>query len=306
MEADVLTLLPPRGLDQSILLAVLIGLFVLLSLTEWFGWVFAGLVVPGYLASVYVMSLGAGLAVSFEAIVTFLLAKFVTGFVSRTEAGTQFFGRERFFLIVLLSVIVRQNSEIWLLPTVAPWIDAWFGTTFAAERQLASIGLVLVPLTANMFWKLNVPRGVFQIGVPVFITYALLTYVFLPYTNLSYSTLELTYEDAALNFLASPKAYLILLSGAFLASRFNLTYGWDFNGILVPALLSLTWMDPQRIATTVAEALVLLYTAKVFTTLPGIRTLNFEGPRKVVLVFTIGFLLKYAFSWAIGDYSPTQ
>lgn len=306
MEADVLNLLPPRGLDQSILLAVLIGLYILLFFTECFGWVFAGMVVPGYLASVFIMSLGAGIAVTFEAIVTIIVAKGVTKFVSKTEAGTQFFGRERFFLIVLVSVVVRQNSEIWLLPAVAPWVDAWFETTLAAERGLASIGLVLVPLTANMFWKLSIPRGVVQIGVPVAFVYILLVWVLLPYTNLSYSTLELTYENAALDFLASPKAYLILLVGAYLASRFNLNYGWDYNGILVPALLSLTWMDPIRILTTVIEALLLLYATIGFLKLPPVRTLNFEGPRKVVLVFTIGFVIKYAFSWWIGDRLPTQ
>lgn len=306
MEADVLTLLPPRGLDQSILLAVLMGLLVLLFLTECFGWVFAGLVVPGYLASIFVMSVGAGIAVLFEGVVTFLIARALTTFVSKSEAGTQFFGRERFFVIVLVSVVVRQNSEIWLLPTIAPYIDQVFGTTFAAQRQLASIGLVLVPLTANMFWKHTLTRGLMQVGVPVAITYALLYFLVLPYTNLSYSSLELTYENTALDFLASPKAYIILLVGAYLASRFNLTYGWDYNGILVPALLSLTWMEPMRILTTVIEALILLYAAELFMKLPHIRTFNFEGPRKVVVVFVIGFLLKYSFSWGIGDYAPTQ
>ena len=37
----------PQGVDASILPAVLVGLFVLLFLTETFGWVFAGLIVPG-------------------------------------------------------------------------------------------------------------------------------------------------------------------------------------------------------------------------------------------------------------------
>ena len=38
----VLELLPARGLDQSMLLPVLIGLLVVLFFTEVFGWVFAG------------------------------------------------------------------------------------------------------------------------------------------------------------------------------------------------------------------------------------------------------------------------
>jgi hypothetical protein len=49
-DPGVLHLFPERGLDQSILVAVLVGIWVLLFFTEVFGWVWAGLVVPGYLA----------------------------------------------------------------------------------------------------------------------------------------------------------------------------------------------------------------------------------------------------------------
>ncbi len=52
----VFELLPARGLDQSMLLPVLIGLLLVLFFTEAFGWVFAGAIVPGYLASVFIIS----------------------------------------------------------------------------------------------------------------------------------------------------------------------------------------------------------------------------------------------------------
>ena len=64
----VLELLPHRGLDQSILLAVLVGLVTLLALTEAFGWVFVGLVIPGYLASIFVIQPLSGFAVVFESL----------------------------------------------------------------------------------------------------------------------------------------------------------------------------------------------------------------------------------------------
>lgn len=304
MKIAVFTLLP-GGLDQSILLAVLAGLIVLLFLTECYGWVFAGLVVPGYLASVYAMSFFAGVAVTVEAMLTFVIARFLSTVISRAGAGTQFFGRERFFLIVLASVVVRQNSELWLLPTVATQVDVWFDTTLEAERQLSSIGLVLVPLAANMFWKLDLRRGLVQLAVPTLLTYAVLTLLLLPYTNLSYASLELTYEDTALDFLASPKAYIIILATAYTASRFNLLYGWDYNGILVPALLALVWAEPLRIAVTVIEAIVLVYVVRAALLLPLLRTANLEGPRKIVTVFILGFGLKLLVSWIFGDDAPT-
>ena len=45
MEGEVLQLLPARGLDRSLLLAVLTGLWLLWFFVERLGWVFSGLVV---------------------------------------------------------------------------------------------------------------------------------------------------------------------------------------------------------------------------------------------------------------------
>jgi gamma-polyglutamate biosynthesis protein CapC len=204
----------------------------------------------------------------------------------------------------LASVLVRAVSEVWLLPVVGEALDARFGTTFSLERSLHSIGLVLVPLTANAFWKLKLRRGLIQVGVPVFITYAVLRWVLLPMTNLSFGSLELTYEDVARDFLSSPKAYIILLTTALIAARFNLLYGWDFNGILVPALLAVTWVAPGKVLATIAEVLILVAGCKALLSLPGLRTLNLEGPRKTVLVFTLGFALKWVAGWILGGKLP--
>src|SRR5262249_6380614 len=131
-------------------------------------------------------------------------------------------------------------------------------------------------------------------------TYALLTFVLLPYTNLSFARLEITYENVALDFLASPKAYILLLIGAFIASRWNLIYGWDYAGILVPALLSLAWLSPARPATTMIVTFALVVLVRGLMLVPGFRTMNLEGPRKVALVFTVSFLLKWGLGWVVG------
>ncbi len=294
----------PHGVDSSILPAVLVGVFVLLFLTESFGWVFAGLIVPGYLASVFVFSPAAGVTVVLEAVLTFVVARAISQAFSRTGAGVEFFGRDRFFLLLVVGIVVRQVCEFWALPTTARLLDEQFGTTLVLDQSLAGIGLVLVPITANSFWKLDVRRGLWQVAVPTLITYVVVAYVLLPYTNLSYAHQELTYEDAALDFASSPKVYLILLSGAYFASRYNLDYGWDYNGILVPGLLALTWFEPMRLVATLAEALLLLVLARGVVRLPWVRTLNLEGPRRIAFVFTLGVLLRGLVSVVVGHRSP--
>ncbi len=298
-EDGILQILPPRGLDQSILLAVLVGMGFLVFLTEAFGWVFVGLVVPGYLASVAIIQPVSALAVGFESIITYLLVRIISEWIARIQVWSPFFGRERFLLIVLISVAVRQNSQIWLLPGILRWTDAEFGTEFYTDLDFYSIGLVLIPLTANMFWKLGLVRGLLQVAVPTSATYALLALVLLPYTNLSFANLALTYENVALDFLGSPKAYIILLCGTFIAARYNVLYGWDYNGILVPSLMALSWFTPKAVVITLIEAMVLFAATRAFTMLPVIRTLNLEGPRKITLVFFVGFLLKYIGGWTL-------
>lgn len=296
---------PDRGLDQSILVAVLIGVYVILFFTEIFGWVWAGLVVPGYLASVFAVAPSSGVAVCIEAIATFALSRLLSDLLSRFTGWSAFFGRERFFIIVLISVLVRQSSELWLLPDIITLLNTHAGTAFDPHHQFASIGLVLVPLLANMFWKLTLPRGVFQIGTTVLLTYGVLALVLLPHTNLSFASFESTYEDVALDFLGSPKAYIILLTTAYIAAHGNLMYGWDYNGILVPSLLALTWFTPKALVVSLAEAVLLVFATKAFVKLPKLRDLNLEGPRKLATVFTVGFLLKYLAGWVVSLWVPS-
>ncbi len=297
---DLITLFPPHGVDQTIHVAILIGVLLLLGLTEAFGWVFSGLVVPGYLASLFVLEPASGATVMVEAVLTFVVAKLLSHAAPRSGAWSLFFGRERFLLLIFISIAVRQASELWLVPDALRLVDEQLGTTHRLTRTFSSVGLVLVPLTANMFWKLDLRRGLVQVAVPTALTFALLAYVLLPYTNLSFARLEITYENVALDFMSSPKAYMLLIAGAYLASRWNLLYGWDYAGILVPALLALAWLSPARLVTTFAETLALVLLVRAIVLVPGFRTMNLEGPRKVALVFTVSFLLKWGLGWVVG------
>lgn len=300
----VFELLPARGLDQSMLLPVLVGLMVVLLCTETLGWVFAGAVVPGYLASVLIIQPVTGGIVVFESLVTLGVSAALAKGLSKTDVWTRFFGRERFFLILVVSLIVRMHDHAWFAPWAIGEIDELFKTQFETQQEFYSVGLVLVPLTANMLWKPALHRGLAQLAIQVGITFALVSFVLLPYTNLSLSSVELTYENAAINFVGHAKAHIILLTAALLAAQFNLSYGWDFNGILVPALLAMLWLTPLKLCATLGEAVIVLYLTKGFLRLPVIRHLDFEGPRKIVLVFTLAFLWKVGLGFSLAPWFP--
>ena len=304
MNHFVIELLPARGLDQSMLLPVLIGLLVVLFFTETFGWVFAGAIVPGYLASVLIIQPVTGAIVIFESLLTLAIAAGLAKGLSETDAWTRFFGRERFFLILAVSLIVRVHDHAWFAPWAIATLDAKLGTTLETQQEFYSVGLVLVPLTANMLWKPAIHRGLLQLGVQVAITYLIVLYVLLPYTNLTLSSVELTYENAAINFVGHAKAHIILLTAALLAAQFNLTYGWDFNGILVPALLAMLWLTPLKLIATLGEAIAVVYLVRGFLRLPLIRHMDFAGPRKIALVFTLAFVWKVALGFAIAPLFP--
>lgn len=281
-------LFPASGVDQAVLVPVFLGVLVVWAFTEWFGWVFAGLVVPGYLASVAILHpIGAVLDVV-EAVITFGVARAIGELLPRTGLSSRVFGRERFLLIVLVSIVVRIAIEGVLLPAIAPRATWAF-----------SIGLVVVPLAANACWKTGLVRGAFQIAVCTTIVWALLRFVLLPCTNLSIHGFALATANVAAGFLATPRLYIVLVTGAVLASIANVRWGWDFNGILVPALLALVVAEPARLVATVVEALVVYAIGSV-----AARRIRLEGPRRTVFFFAVDFALRFAFAHVVGNAIP--
>lgn len=301
--ADLLFAIP-RGLEQSILLAVLIGFLVTFVLVESFGWVFVGVVIPGYLASVLAIQPAAGLAVLLDSVLTYWVAKLFEQALGRSGASSEFFGRERFFLLVVASVFVRQHTQTWLWALVFEGGSPWLYLSASFQRGFSSIGIVLVPLMANLLWKLDLRRGAWQMAMTTLVTYAVLAWWLLPDTTLSYSALELSYEDTAIDFVGNAKAYIIFLCTAYIASQLNLYYGWDFNGILVPALLGLLWFHPGKLLATVGEAIVVYLVTLRLPRAPLLRSLTIEGPRRLALVFLTSVLLKWIIGWLVGDSLP--
>ena len=289
---DILEIFPSNGLDRSILAPVLLGLGFLAFFAETLGWPFVGLVVPGYLASIWTTAPVTAATVIGESVCTYWLARAIGQWIPRTGAWSAFFGRERFFLLIISSVFIRLVSEGYALPTLAEYYR------FRHASELYSLGLVLVPLMANSFWNVGFMRGVFFSGVSTSLTYLVLNYLLLPHTNLSLSRFELTYESVALDFLQAGKAYLIILAGALLAARSNILYGWDFNGVLVPGLLAIAWYSPLKLVTTLGEAVIVAFLAQQAVRLPPLSRQLVEGPRRIVLAFVIGFSLKICIGYA--------
>ncbi|MEZ4255922.1 MAG: poly-gamma-glutamate biosynthesis protein PgsC/CapC [Polyangiales bacterium] len=283
-----LPIFPTNGFDTSILTPVLVGMGFLAIFAETLGWPFVGLVVPGYIAAVAIAAPASAITILAESFATFFLSRVVGIWIPESGAWTTFFGRERFFLLILSSVVVRLASEGFVLPYLA----AKFGFGYASE--LYSIGLVLVPLVANAFWNIGFARGLWQMAVVTGLTFLVIKWVLLPGTNLTLSRFELTYESVALDFLASSKAYVILLAGTMLAARSNVRFGWDFNGILVPGLLTVAWYDPVKLVSTFVEAFIVAWLARKVVGLPIFQRALIEGPLLTVLVFIVGYLVKYS------------
>src|SRR5260221_3734850 len=215
---------PENGLDRSLHVPVLIGLLLISFFAETLGWTYAGLVVPGYLASVFVAATVTGALVVTEAVLTYLLTALVGLWLPKTGAWSSPFGRERFFLFIVTAILVRLAVEGNLLP----WLSSRY--EFSHSRELYSLGLVLVPLLANAFWNAGLLNAVPRVGFITFMTFACVKWILLPHTNFTISRFAIANEAVSLAFLESPHAHIILLIGALLGARNNLLYGWDYNG----------------------------------------------------------------------------
>lgn len=291
---------PAYGLENSLLTAILVGLYIRFFFTEWLGWVFSGLVVPGYLACIFFLQPASALVIITEAALTFAVVRGMSNWMSRTGLGSPLFGRNRFVWLVVASVGVRVAIEA----LVAPWLE-WhvrtrFGWDLSDSFGFYGIGLVLVPLLANACWKPGLLRGSFQQIVCTGLTFLLILGL-LHTTNLSFAKVAHAFEQTTLDFTASPKAYLLLLAGVLVASHANLRFGWDTSGVVIPGLLALAWFTPGRVLATIGEALLIVIAATLFMRLPRIRDWNIEGPRRVVLLFTFGYIIKFFIVAIFGD-----
>ncbi len=304
MDLFPLPLFPPGGLSASVITSVWVGVFVVAFFNLRFGWVLAGLVVPGYLVPLLLLKPWAVLAIVIEASVTYFLVWLFSE--SRLHRGrwSSLFGRDRFFALVLTSVMVRLLFDGLVFPFLGEWLNRNWQLDFDYVNDLHSFGLIIIALIANQFWKPGFLRGMKTLLVTVGVSYVIVRYGLMELTNFSLGNIQYVYEDLASSILASPKAYIVIIATAFVASRMNLYYGWEYNGILIPALLALQWYEPVKIVITFVEAFIILGLSSLVMQLPRFAHANIEGARKLLLFFNVGFAYKWLLSLVLATWWP--
>ncbi|WP_075878595.1 poly-gamma-glutamate biosynthesis protein PgsC/CapC [Vreelandella massiliensis] len=297
-------LFPEGSLASSVITTVWVGVAVVAFFNLRFGWSLAGLVVPGYLVPLLLIKPWSVAVIIGEGMVTYLLVHAFSLLGARYLGLADFFGRDRFFALVLTSVIVRVVFDAYWLPGLGAFLDANFGLEFDYANNLHSFGLIIVALIANNFWKPGMVRGTFWLLVTLAATFVLVRLGLMELTNFSVSNLNYLYEDVASSILASPKAYIILLTTAFIASRMNLHYAWEFNGILIPSLLALQWYQPTKLLLTFAEVAVILTAVHLLLKLPFFGNINLSGARKLFFFFSVGFVYKLLLGYGFQFFAP--
>ncbi|MEL6876523.1 MAG: poly-gamma-glutamate biosynthesis protein PgsC/CapC [Pseudomonadota bacterium] len=298
MELFPLTIFPEGGLAGSIVTTVWVGVFVMCFFNLRYGWVLSGLVVPGYLVPLLIVKPFAALVISVEAVLAYLI---VWLFSEKIAPGRfpSLFGRDRFMGLILASIAVRLSFDGFLLPEFSIWLEDNFDRRIDWENNLQSFGLVVISLMANQFWKPGLARGLFVATVTIGLTYLIIRFGLMEVTNFRISGVYYLYEGLASSILASPKAYIILTLTALIASHYNVKYGWDFSGILIPALIALQWYQPTKILTSFGEAIIIYCVARMILQLPFMANVTLEGGRKLLLFFNISFAWKMALGWFI-------
>ncbi len=298
MDLFPITIFPEGGLAGSIITTVWVGVFVMCFFNLRYGWVLSGLVVPGYLVPLLIVKPFAAMVIGVEAVLAYLI---VWLFSEKLAPGRfpSLFGRDRFMGLILASIAVRLTFDGFLLPEFSVWLEDNFDRRIDWENNLQSFGLVVISLMANQFWKPGLARGVFMSVVGIGLTYLIIRFGLMELTNFRISGVYYLYEGLASSILASPKAYIILTLTALIASHYNVKYGWDFSGILIPALIALQWYQPTKILTSFGEAIIIYCVARLILKLPFMANVTLEGGRKLLLFFNISFAWKMALGWFI-------
>jgi len=297
---------PPGSVAGAVTTSVWVGVWVGCFMNLRFGWVLSGLVVPGYIVPLLILKPWAASVIFVEAILTYIVIWAWSEYLPRFGIGSGLFGRDRFFAIFCASIVVRITLETFFLPPLGEYLAATWIPGFDYRNNLHSFGLVVVSLFANQFWKPGLRKGLFQSSITILVSYLFVRYGLMEFTNYNIGNLNYIYMDVAKSMLASPKSYIILLTTAFIASRMNLDYGWEFGGILIPSLLALQWYQPEKIIWSFVESFLILGFSSLLLRIPVFKNANIEGGRKILFFFNVGFIYHLTLAHLIVAYFPEQ
>lgn len=299
-----LALFPQGSLAESVITTVWLGALVVIFFHNRLGWSLSGIIVPGYLVPLLILKPWSVAVILVEAVGTYLLCRLLFIAPARLGVAGSVFGRDRFFALILCGVTMRLLMELWLLPMAAHFVAQRYGLPQLGNENLHGFGLIILALMANQLWKPGLVCGLGALAITLAVTWLLAVGLLIPFTNFTISNVAYLYEDLAGSIDATPKAYMILICAAWLASRMNMNYGWEYNGILVPALLALLWSKPWEVVITVAEALIIFVLARATLKLPGFRGLTLEGGHKLLFFFTLGFVYKIVLGHGLLLFAP--
>lgn len=299
-----LPIFPDNGLSNSVIPPVFIGLGISTVFAETLGWNFSGLIVPGYLAPIFIVKPISAIVIVIEAVISYLVLRLLSEGFSKTGTWTSFFGQDAFFALFCISLLVKSAMEGPLLPVIGDFLNGYAGLNLDFRNEFHSTGLIIVPLMANIFWRHGFRRNLIPSVVVIGSTYLITRFVLIPGTNFSVNAFELFYSKMATDFADSPQFYLILLMGTVMAARNKYQFGWAYHGMLIPALLGIAWLTPLKILTTFLEAGLILWIGRTFVQSRIMRNITIEGPRKLLFLFSIGFALKMITGFALMALNP--
>ena len=297
MNGFELPIFPEGCVATTVTTSVWVGVLVVVWANRRLGWSLAGLVVPGYLVPLLLIRPISVAVILTEAVATYLVASVLSRSLRYTALWSDLFGRDRFLGIVVVSVVIRAVGDGFLLPTVGLWLSETHQLNATLTNQLHSVGLVIVALVANTFWKPGLVRGSVPLVATTAVTFLIVRYLLVPWTTFDVGNLVYAYEDVASSLLASPKSYMVLLTTAAIASHMNLRFSWEYNGLLVPALLALLWPEPAKIATTVVESVVIAVISHQLFRSPFLRNQVLQSGQKIAALFTIAFAYRLCLAW---------
>lgn len=287
-------------LQDSLVVLVWVGVLITCLANLQFGWVLSGLAIPGYLTALALFDKAIFFFTIAQGIATYLLTYFIARVFLKYLNLSEPFGRDRFFLILINSVVVRILSDVL--------VDTKFlGFDFLAKNLIsehinfgAGFGVLIVALIANYFWKPGLHKGLFSISVLTGITTLISSFVLVDLLGYSISnSIQFFFANSG-STANSGSIYIIILTVALFASQMNLIYGWEYNGILLPALIAVELVHPLAVLSCIGEAIIILYSVRVFLTFPKIQDIEFEGSRKIALFSTFGIIAKVIVQTLLG------
>jgi len=280
-------------LDAPLLVPIFVGVWVGSIGVTRFGWPVSGLVVPGLAASSLISSPMQFLWVIIASSLAYLLVRAI-GRVFRIFGITPPFGRDRFFLVLIVAFIVQGTFQI-----AAAYLPDETGY-WKALQSFPVWTTLLIPLTANQFWKTGLQRGIKILTVNTLVTYGILIYLLPMFTSYNPGQIATFVLSTKQGLIEQPLFFVFILLGVGIASKLNLKLGWDFGGILVPALLASCFLDPLKLFAMSIEIVAVYLTGT--TIIRCLKLQRLHGIDRLRLFFTVAFSIRLIELLVVSEY----